>query len=467
MGNPMREKKRNLEFANEEGSALVIALLCLLVLGVTSSAIVFTTQGEMKSSAAYKYSQQAFYVANGGVQRAVSWFNSSYTPHLPSSDYDATYFPVKYSSSSVLLAGQSGGSAVYPESAIASSFYGTFANKTLEADTNNSGVYDLNASLIKHEPRTFLNPATFLTYPSALERWRVNSTGYWRTIANPIGEAQITATIENDGDTLFDRALWGIDSVSLGGTLLIDSYDPRLGPYGGLNVGNMGAVGSNGNVVGNGTITVDGSLAYGPSGSWTLKGGSSEITGPIIQLPTPHYFPPLPDISSYVGSTNVTVGAKKTATISPGSYGAISTKSDGVLILNPGVYYIDSMDMGAQSAIHIAVTNPQIPTTIFVKSGLSLDGQSIINDSGIPANLTINYSGTSAAKVSGGAGFYGEIYAPNADVTLVGTSDFYGAFIGKTVSDSGNPRIHFDEGSLNRNLIPQPFRVITWSQNVY
>jgi hypothetical protein len=456
----MRDKKRDLEFANEEGSALVIALLCLLVLGVTSSAIVFTTQGEMKSSAAYKYSQQAFYVANGGVQRAVSWYNSSYTPHLPSSDYNATYFPVRYSGSSVLLAGQSGGSAVYPESAVASSFYSTFANKTLQADTKNSGVYDLNASLIKHEPRTFLNTTTFLTYPSALERWRVSSTGYWRTSANPIGEAQITATIENDGDTLFDRALWGIDGVSLGGTILIDSYDPRLGPYGGTNIGDMGSIASNGSVTGNGNITVDGTLAYGPSGTWDLKGGSADISGNIFQLPAPHYFPPIPNFS--VGTTNVTVGTKKTATISPGSYGAISTKSSAVLTLEPGVYYIDSIDMGAQSAIHITGL-----TTLFVKSGMNLTGQSIMNDTGLPSNLTINYSGTSDLKLAGGAGFYGSVYAPNAAVTLVGTSDFYGAFIGKTVSDSGTPQVHFDEGSLNRNLVPQPFRVVTWSQNVY
>jgi hypothetical protein len=460
MGKPMRDKRKTLEFANEEGSALVIALLCMLVLGVTSAAIVFTTQGEMKSSAAYKYSQQAFYVANGGVQRAVLWFNNSYTPHLPATDYDRTYFPVRYSGNSVLLAGYSGGSAVYPDSNTESSFYSTFANQTLQADTKNYGVYDLNASLIKYEPATFINLTNFVTYPSAIERWRVASTGYWRTSENPIGEAQITATIENDGDTMFDRALWGIDSVNLSGTVLVDSYDPNLGPYGGTNRGNLGSIASNGNISVNGNVTVAGSAAFGPSGSFNLIGGSSNISGGVMQLPTPHYFPPLPDFS--VGTTDFIIGSKDTATINPGSYKAVAANSQSVLTFNPGTYYIDSLSMGAQATIRITGA-----TTLYVKSGITLDGQGMINEAGLPADLTVFYAGTNPVTLVGGSGFYGSVYAPNASVTLKGNSDFYGAFIGKTVNDSGTPNIHFDQGSLNRNLLPQPFRVVTWSQNVY
>ena len=457
----MRNKKRDLEFANEQGSALVIALLCLLVLGVTSSAIVFTTQGEMKSSAAYKYSQQAFYIANGGMQRAVLWFNNSYTPHLPSADYNTMYFPVRYSGSNVLLAGQSGGSAVYPESAVASSFYTSFANQTLQANTKNSGVYDLNATLIKYQPTTFINTSTFATYASAIERWRVTSTGYWRTSANPIGEAQVTATIENDGDTIFPDALWGINGVSLGGTNLIDSYDPRLGPYNpSTNKGYAGSVGSNGTISINGSVEVDGGLFYGPSGSYTQAGGSAIITGGVTPLPAPHYFPPVPSFT--VGTTNFDVAGKATAHIPAGSYATVSAKSQSILIFDGGVYYIDTLESLAQAVIHIAG-----PTTLFIKSGLNLNGQSIINDAGLPSDLTVFYSGTAPVSLEGGTGFYGSLYAPNAPVVLKGNTDFYGSFIGLTVGDSGTPKVHFDQGSVNRNLIQQPFRVVTWSRNVY
>jgi hypothetical protein len=59
------------------------------------------------------------------------------------------------------------------------------------------------------------------------------------------------------------------------------------------------------------------------------------------------------------------------------------------------------------------------------------------------------------------------VYAPNAAVTLVGNSNFYGAFIGKTVNDSGTPRVHFDEESTKKDLMQRPFRLITWSQDTY
>jgi len=460
MGKPMRNKKEDLEFENEEGSALVIALLCLLVLGVTSTAIVFTTQGEIMSSAAYKYSQQAFYVANAGVQRAVLWYNSGYVPHLPAADYDTTYFPVRYSGSGVQLTGYSGGSAVYPDSTIAADFMTNLGNQTLQADTKNSGVYDLSSSLIKYEPRSFLNPTTFDPYPSAIERWRVTSIGYWRTSANPIGEAQITAMIQNDGTTIFGKALWGKDGISLGGTNLIDSYDPRLGPYGGTNIGDMGTTGSDGLISVNGSVTVRGDMQYGPDGSYTQAGGSATISGGVMQLPEYHYFPPIPDFD--VGTINVTVPTKKSETIPAGSYGAITLRAQAVLTLGAGDYYIDSIDMSALSEIHVTGA-----TRLFIKSGMSLAGQSIMNDTGLPENLTIFYAGTDDVTLVGGTGFYGSVYAPDAHVTLSGTCDFFGSFIGKTVSDSGTPQVHFDEGSLNRCLLPQPFRVVTWSQDVY
>jgi hypothetical protein len=59
--------------------------------------------------------------------------------------------------------------------------------------------------------------------------------------------------VENSGNALFDRALWGIDALDLGGTMLVDSYDPKLGAYGGSNIWKNGSVGPNGSVALNGT----------------------------------------------------------------------------------------------------------------------------------------------------------------------------------------------------------------------
>ena len=174
----------------------------------------------------------------------------------------------------------------------------------------------------------------------------------------------------------------------------------------------------------------------------------------------PHSFPPIPAFT--VGTTDVSLGGHDTQSIAAGSYRSVSVNSHAVLNLSPGNYYIDSLTMGAQATINVTGA-----TTLFIKSALTLDGQSIVNATADPTNLNIFYSGTNAATLVGGSGLYGEVYAPNAPVTLKGNSSFFGSFIGKTVNDSGTPDVHFDDGSLNKNLLPQPFRIITWSQDVY
>jgi len=455
----MRHDKKIIGFSNEQGAALIIAMLFLVALGVLSTALIFTVQNEMKTSTAYKYSQQAFYVANAGVQKSVMWFNNSYSPHLPASDYDATNLPVQYSGNSVLLAGQTGSSSAYPEASLTTAFSNEFSNKSLQADATNSGVYALNATLLKYTPASFINVSTFATYPSAVERWRIDALGYWGTTANPMGVAQITAVIENSGNALFDRAIWGIDSVNLSGVVVTDSYDPALGPYGGSNIGNLGSIGSNGSVSMNGNVTINGDLAYGPSGTYSHTGGAT-VTGQVVHMSEPHYFPPVPSFT--VGTTDISLGGNDAQNLAAGSYGSISLGSHSVLTLTGGTYYIDQLSIGSQASLIVSSA-----TKLFVKSALDLGGQGVANATGDPSQFTIIYSGTSAASMTGGSGFYGNIYAPNAAVTLSGNSGFFGSYIGKTVNDSGTPDIHFDEGMLNQDMIQRPFRTITWSQNIY
>ncbi len=458
MGKPMRHNMRNRK--NEQGTALVVTLIFLMAMGVLSTALVFTVNNEMKTSAAYKYNQQAFYTANAGVQRAVEWYRGSYSPYFSTTaPYDNTTLPVEYSGSPVILAGKPGDSSAYPDSTTTTSFTTNFHNKSLTGTTNNSGVYALNATLVKYREAHFINPTTFASYTSAIERWSISSSGYWGTIARPLGIAQITAVIENTGNTLFDRALWGIDYVDLVGTSFIDSYDPAR-PYDSTtNSGDLGAIGSNGTVRGQGGATIQGDVAYGPTGSISL-GINTTVTGDIIHLPEPRYFPPVPSFS--VGTSSDTIhpsnGKSPTPTLSPGLYGSLTVH--GPVILEPGSYYMDSLSVSSQGEIHVSG-----PTTIYVKTSFDLEGNGVINDSMSPSNLTIFYAGTDTAKLAGSSSVAIEYYGPSAPLVLTGGSDYFGSFVGKTVDANGGTNIHFSESSLNEHLYPQPYRIITWSQD--
>ncbi len=461
----MKRRQEHNRNKGERGIALVATLMFLMVMGVLTTALVFTVNNEMKTSASYKYGEQAFYVANAGVQEAVQWFANSYTPWVPGTAYDTTRLPIQLAggSSPVMLAGQTGSTSVYPGSDVVSSFTTAFSNKALQANDSNSGVYALNATLLKYVPAHFINPTTFVSYDSAVERWQVNSVGRWGpNSAQPLGTAQITAIVENSGNALFDRALWGIDGLDLGGTVLVDSYDPKLGPYGGTNIGSEGSVGTNASVTASGSVQIMGDLAYGPSGTYTSSGHPT-VSGSIIQLPAPRYFPPIPSFS--VGTTALNP-KKETITINPGSYGAVDIGADGILALNPGVYYFDSLTEAASGRLQINGTLNDT-TTIFVKTSLDLSGQGVVNLGGDPTRVTINYAGTDTMKLAGGSSAFVEVYAPNAPMQLVGTSDFYGSFIGKTVTIQGTPKVHFDEGALERNLLQRPFRLISWSKDSF
>ena len=122
---------------NEEGVALVSTLLFLAVLALLATALVFTVQNEMKTSTAYKYTEQAFFVADAGVQKAINWFRNSYMPLIDSSvnasvyytgaeNYDTSESPVEYDDDPVILAGQGGSTSVFPNDD--SSYAATFSN---------------------------------------------------------------------------------------------------------------------------------------------------------------------------------------------------------------------------------------------------------------------------------------------------------------------------------------------------
>ena len=148
---------------NEQGFALITTLLFLTVMGLLSTTLVFTVQNEMQSSASYKYSQQAFYVADAGVQKAVYWYRhnyrDNYQPNLAqagAASFDTAECPVEINNVPVVLAGQEGSESMFPDEGCIASFANEFTNQSLTADAKNSGVYAVNATLLKHSPANFI-----------------------------------------------------------------------------------------------------------------------------------------------------------------------------------------------------------------------------------------------------------------------------------------------------------------------
>jgi len=454
---------------DERGAALVMALLALCAFSLLTAAIAFTVQGETKSSANYKYGQGAYYVANAGIQRSLAWFNSSYTPAVAAYTYASTRDALQFGGQDVVLAGKSGVTSQYPNSAMVTSFTSTSAlgePQTLTGNSSNSGVYTANATLLRSTAGTFLDTTTFTTGASALERWRIDAFGWWGTAANPLGTSEVSAVIERTASPFWDKAVWVKTSANFSGNPVgsyVDAYDSALGPYGGTNISNT-SFGSNGDVTLGGFARINGDLFYGPTGTFNnnVQAGWTSVTGQVTQLPAKRVFPPIPNFT--VGTTDPPVPKGVSTTIPSGSYRNIAVPQDTNITLTGGTYYIDNFTLSRGATITLSGAN----TTLFVKSGLTFNQGAVLNSSD-PSLFQIYYAGTTAATVSLktlGA-YYGTIYAPNATLSLSGGSDFYGSFIADILNSTGGSGIHYNKALGTKSLALGPFRIMTWTQKSY
>ena len=218
-----------------------------------------------------------------------------------------------------------------------------------------------------------------------------------------------------------------------------------------------GNVGSNGNVdiAGSGTA-VNGTTgsAIGGIGNCnqgngiTAGGGASYGTAsqiPVQSLPAPPMPNPLPP------TNNKTLN--KSQTLAPGSYGNINVTGNSIITLPggvagaPAIYTFNSFALS--SGATLVINGPVVFNLAGVgqQNVFTLAG-GFSNTTYIPSNFMINYGGTGSISLSGGAGAYAVVDAPNADISFSGGSTFYGQAIGKTISDTGGTSIYYDS-SLN------------------
>jgi len=102
---------------------------------------------------------------------------------------------------------------------------------------------------------------------------------------------------------------------------------------------------------------------------------------------------------------------------------------------------------------------------------LTLSGVTLANANAnqVADDFIINYAGTGGFTASGFTSGSAVLYAPNAAVTLSGSTPWYGAIVAKTLTYSGGAAVHFDTALLTAGGIgssPGPYRQIgfTWSK---
>ncbi|HEV2835276.1 MAG TPA: pilus assembly PilX N-terminal domain-containing protein [Pyrinomonadaceae bacterium] len=474
---------------NEQGAALVIALVGMLVLGVLTAGLIFVTRTETLTTANYTTLAQARYAAEAGVQNTINWLSNNYTPPANFSSYNTSTAPVRCTSGCassnqrVVLSGVSDVTSNYPDSTVANAYQSALRNQSLTGLPGAS--FSTYATLLTMTPGTTPSWLAGGGTGAVAQTWQITSRGNIGGVRT--ATVEVVATYERISSPLVTYALFGTSptcgSVMFSGGGGTNSFDSSLGTYLLTQQANSGNVGSNGNTTLNGNGQIAGIIESPKTGTGTcssgtpnaLTPGSGWTTGGLNQLSAPVTYPnpspPDPTPTTTIQSINSSCSTISGCScyplggflcavagpyqLAPGTYGNLTLSGGKILHLSAGTYRINSITVSGNAPI-IIDSGPVILNIAAqgIASGTccaaDLSGGSVTNLSGIPLNFQVVYGGGARINMAGGSGAYGVVYAPNSPLTISGGADWYGAILGSTVNNSGGTAIHFDRALVNQ-----------------
>jgi len=479
---------------NEKGSALIFALILLLVLSAMAGSLMFLSTSETYSSMNYRMMTEARYGAEAGVHAAANFIMNTYVPPVgnPTTQafpgFQTNVYPVTdLNGQWIYLSTLNSQAANYPNAQQQAAFANAMnANQPLQQGGQNGAntvTYSASAQLMS---MTSIVPFG-TTQPVTIQTWQIIAHGDIANVQN--GEAEVQTTLERYISPSFSYAAFadanGCAALSFTGNGTTNGYDstalPVVGgavqaPAGANLLGYGGNVGTNGNESNSGAnVQVNGTLSTPNSGFGVcsagnitgLSGNPGQVTGGLVQLPqavsfpTPTIYPP--------GPTNISA----TATISPGSaqcapavapagacgLGDINLSGNNVVTLTPGVYNINSISITGNAQLVVApypvgTPPPNVPGTygpvVINVAGnnnatpIDLEGNAISNPTYDPSIVQFLYAGNGSMKIAGNGASAAVVYGPNASADFKGNGTFYGSVIANSLLDVGNGAIYYD-----------------------
>jgi len=233
--------------------------------------------------------------------------------------------------------------------------------------------------------------------------------------------------------------LWGLDAVTVDGSITTDSYDSSEA-YGDGNRRANGDVCSCRDIEANGNIEIRGDAMYGDGYDFIPSGSAYSVWGVIDdhQCGVPSFDADFDGAA--VDNDNDTIGTTQRGRDPfEGSPWDLHITGNDSLTLTGGTYYFTSVLIDGQGTVEVTG-----PTTIYVTGPADFTGGGIFNTSAYPPDLVI-YSSGSTVNLSGNSAFYGGVVAPDSDIILEGTSDCYGTLLGRTLDFDGDAVVHVDE----------------------
>lgn len=192
-----------------------------------------------------------------------------------------------------------------------------------------------------------------------------------------------------------------------------------------------------------------------------------EIDAARIGLDYNDDFPviPAPTDGTFISEFGPTLGTPGAAT----SWRAPSLRLSGkrtLLILGDVTLVLtDVLDALATTGSAGIVVPPGSSLTLYLAGDALVSGLGLVNTNAAPAALqfwsTADGARRQRIQLSGGGGLSALVYAPEADFSVTGNGEFFGALVARTIVFGGNAAYHHDL-ALGRLARHAPFRASGW-----
>ncbi|HYF48617.1 MAG TPA: pilus assembly PilX N-terminal domain-containing protein [Planctomycetota bacterium] len=181
---------------------------------------------------------------------------------------------------------------------------------------------------------------------------------------------------------------------------------------------------------------------YHKSGTVTINGGGESNSGIVEVIPAYTIEHPAETVNH--PSATRTVAASTDNQAPPPTY-----EHEGQPI---PTYKTIKVKGKSQTVVDYWTINREAYTEVIPAWTENVPEQRITRDGGLPSNFNIISQTSDAVKMNGNSRFFGTIVAPNAEVTINGNADKYGAVLGKTMVLLGTGKFHNDTSARSPGI---------------
>jgi hypothetical protein len=235
--------------------------------------------------------------------------------------------------------------------------------------------------------------------------------------------------------SLFYQGLVGKSSVTMKSMSQTDSFG--TGAFDG------------GDVMSNGQVRLDDfAVVNGDAVGTSFRVASTaRISGQRVSLPYAQTFmdvklpPGLPTLGSIDTTSDGSISGSLLSI--PGSLTTSIAGSRTVYtIAGPGSFQVDDLKLGSTTLLY--VDNSRGPVTLYVTGVFLMRERAEIRVANAdPEQFAVYVTGNMPVTLAGNTYFFGVVYAPQSSVEIKGATDFFGAFVGNTLTTTGLARVHY------------------------